>query len=295
MISCRIWLTFLADHGSLFLLLPTLPMERDGASPTLAPETDITTSERRNESQSRSILQRLREGVRAKVLAAGLAIGGAAAASDQAEAAIMRPAEVLHTAEAGAATDDELGFEWEGGQLFVANAEDEHNRDIYWVGIRSMDDTQADASLPLPGFTPVPDRIIGPNAVPADGIASHDIILDGQLKVREGFLVAIGLEENGDTTLSLESFLQGSRIYVSYGPIHGDPTNIEEAISMTDGIVYEGQIPDHVDQKVSYFVRPAAVSIPEPSALALGGLAAGGLAAGAAFRRRRKTENDTRQ
>lgn len=289
---CQICLTRRPINGYLLPLLPNSSMGLDRQNDIPSSASESAGSERSVETTRRGLLERLRGGVRAKILAAGLAIGGAGAISsapEKADAATMRAAEILPGSQVNEFGDDEFGFAWSGGQFRFHNDEDESNRDVHWIGVRSMDDTEADAALSIPGHTPAPDRIIGPNEIPGDGIMSPDLILDGQLQVREDFFVAVGVDENGNTALGVDKFLEGSEFFIGLSPIEGDPESIDEAIAMTDGVVYQGTAPSHLDPATAYVIRPATQGVPEPSTAALGGLAAGGAAA-AGLRRKRKNK-----
>ncbi len=288
---CQICLTWLRNRGYLLSLLPNLSMGLDSQHYIPTSTSERTGSEYSVEAVRSGLLERLRSSVRAKMLAAGLAIGGAGAISsapEKADAATMRTAEILPGSQVNEFGDDEFGFAWSGGQFRFTNVEDDSNRDVYWIGVRSMDDTEADAALSIPGHTPAPDRIIGPNEIPGDGIMSPDLILDGQLQVREDFFVAVGVDENGNTALGVDKFLESSEFFIGLSPIEGDPENIDEAMAMTNGVVYQGTAPGHLDPATAYVIRPA-VQTPEPSTAVLGGLAAGGAAA-AGLRRKRKNK-----
>ncbi len=237
----------------------------------MTPENTPLPAEQRSEtnetqSNSASLFQRMKNmatSTRGRLAAAVLALGGAIEAGNKAEAATMRAAEVLHTSQVGSEIgDDEFAFIIDGAQLRVSNLEDNSNKDAFWIAFRSLDDTKADAALSIPGPSEVPDDIIGPNAIQGDGIESPDMILNGQLQVQQDYFLALGLEENGNFLLGTDDYLENGKVYIGMSPFQGNPQNIDEAIAMTDGIIYEADIPGSLNQIDTYIVRPLQSTVP---------------------------------
>ncbi len=236
----------------------------------MTPENTPLPAERRpetNETQnnSASLFQRMKNmatSTRGRLASAVLALGGAIEAGNKAEAATMRAAEVLHTSQVGSEIgDDEFAFIWDIGQLRFSNPEDNSNRDAFWVAFQSLDDTEADAAISIPGTPIKPDNIIGPNTIQGDGITSLEMILDGQLQAQQDFFLVLGLEENS-VQVGVNSYLENGKVYIGMSPIQGSPQNIDEAIAMTTGDVYEADIPSSLNQIDTYIIRPLQPTVP---------------------------------
>jgi MYXO-CTERM domain-containing protein len=236
----------------------------------MTPENTPLPAEQRSEanetqSNSASLFHRMKNmatSTRGRLAAAVLALGGAIEAGNKAEAATMRAAEVIPGSQATEIGDDEFAFIIDGAQLRVSNLDDNSNLDAHWVAFRSLDDTKADAARSIPGTPIEPDSIIGPSAWQADGIESPDMILNGQLQVQQDFFLALGLEENGNYLLGVDDYLENGKVYIGMSPFVGDPQNIDEAIAMTTGDVYEADIPDILNQLDLYVIRPVQAAGP---------------------------------
>lgn len=287
MFCCCIYLTFYADRGSLFPLLPNLFMEYN--RPPVSPVAEHTpvARERGVEAESRGLLQRLHQGVRAKVLAVGLVIGGAAFANDKADAATMVPASVTRGFDLHELPDDAAGFQLDQISIRTGNAEDGNMDEIDFVTFtRPNDEYSFDQAIDYNGDVSL--TVLSPNAVSNDGITSQYLMLVGDISTFQDARTAVIGSSTKSESPGLFNTLEGTEVHVGFGgSFEGDPltaTTPEELMAMYNGRVLEAVLPENINVDDHYIIHGNS---PEPSTLAMLGTAA---VAAAGLRRRRKTQ-----
>jgi PEP-CTERM motif len=281
-----IYLTSPSYHGCLRALSPLRRMERDQSLPDHQPTHEFSPAhsgaERLNRRRTLSRLRRLARSTRGRIGAALLAVVGTGAAAKEAEAAtIMMPGEIVPREEVAEQPEYALGLTNDEYYYTIGNVDGTADATMTWFGVKS------------PAFTleqyvevgsDVPNSVMAPDQLD-DGNRSEFFLTEAELPELNSLRYALDSRYPDGSPANLFRFLQNAEVRAGFGPLTGNPQNIDEATAMTNGPVMQAFYASDVELDDAWIFRSVhePANTPEPSTLGLAGAA---LAVGLASRRR---------
>ena len=287
---CHFFLTICGNSGYLFPLLPTFSMRLQQRLDSVTAEFPAKEARIRSEQPHAGFFNRIRSSVRARVLATGLALGGGAFATQQADAATMHTAQFIAPEDETELSDFAVGFDIRDGVFVdIVNGSDATREAIDFVLIyREEHDYGIDRAGDFGSDVPTE---ITPNSEFSDGITHNHMFVRGMEPLPELSRYRIGadidpLNGDPDGPADIDDFFGNAIVMVGKnGTLSGTPTTPEELEGMYSGDIWHARFPIGAGVDDNYLMTDA--NVPEPTSAGLAaGLAAG--AAAAARRRRRE-------